>query len=66
MSTPEPLRYFYQGPQVPNVPFRMSEFRGYFSSEQAFRRAMAWAAELERRNCPRRAWRVRLGLDGTD
>ena len=64
MEAEHPTRFFYQGAQVPQVPFRVAEFRGFFPNETAFRRAMEWAAELERRNCPRRAWRVRLGLDG--
>ncbi len=65
MEPDYPSRFFYQGAQIPQVPFRLAEFRGFFPDEAAFRRAMERAAELERRNCPRRAWRVRLGLDGT-
>lgn len=56
-------RFFYQGAQIPNVPFRLAEFRGFFPTEQDFREAMRKAEMLERKNCPRRAWRVRLGLD---
>jgi len=63
MAEQEVDRLFYQGPQIPQVPFRISEFRGFFPTEMEFREAMKRAEFLERRNCPRRAWRVRLGLD---
>ena len=39
------------------------EFRRYFQTREEHQRAMARAIELERKGCPRRAWRVRLNLD---
>lgn len=43
--------------------FVEDEYRKYFKSEEAFRIAMDKARMLERKNCPNRAWRVRLNLD---
>ena len=51
--------------QMARVPFRDAEYRLYFKSEKDFREAMRRARELERKNCPARAWRVRLNLDNT-
>ena len=39
------------------------EFRRYFPTRQEHTKAMARAIELEKKGCPRRAWRVRLNLD---
>ena len=39
-------------------------YRAYFETPQAYQDAMKVAADLERRGMPRRAWRVRLNLDG--
>jgi hypothetical protein len=39
------------------------EFRRYFPTRQEHAKAMARAIELEKKGCPRRAWRVRLNLD---
>jgi hypothetical protein len=51
--------------QIARVPFQDAEYRLYFKTEKAFREAMEKARQLERRNCPARAWRVRLNLDNT-
>lgn len=51
--------------QMARVPFRDTEYRLYFKTEKAFREAMRKARDLERKNCPARAWRVRLNLDNT-
>lgn len=39
-------------------------FRYFFADPMEYRRAMARAAYLESVNCPLRAWRVRMNLDG--
>lgn len=39
-------------------------FRHFFASRAEYKKAMARAIELERKGCPRRAWRVRLNIDG--
>jgi hypothetical protein len=39
-------------------------YRYYFINPEDYRRAMERAAYLESVNCPLRAWRVRLNLDG--
>lgn len=44
--------------------FLDEEYRKYFKTEEDFRKAMETARRLEKRNCPNRAWRVRLNLDG--
>jgi len=41
-----------------------ASFRPYFVDEAAWAEAMSRAAWLESRNMPRRAWRVRLNVDG--
>ena len=41
-----------------------ASFRPYFVDEAAWAEAMSRAAWLEARNMPRRAWRVRLNVDG--
>jgi hypothetical protein len=46
----------------PTVGDRSFEF--YFTSPMAFQEAMQKAKELEKRGMYRRAWRVRLNLDG--
>jgi hypothetical protein len=40
-------------------------YRYYFINPEDYRRAMERAAYLELINCPLRAWRVRMNLDGT-
>ena len=39
-------------------------YRYYFIDPQEYRAAMERAAYLESINCPSRAWRVRMNLDG--
>lgn len=58
-------RPFGPAPQVAKVPFRTGEFRGFFKTEEGFLKAMEMAKQLEIKNCPTRAWRVRLNLDNT-
>jgi hypothetical protein len=41
-----------------------ASFRPYFVDDAAWAEAMSRAAWLESRNMPRRAWRVRLNVDG--
>jgi len=41
-----------------------ASYRHYFVSAEAYQAAMALAARLESKGMPRRAWRVRLNIDG--
>ena len=41
-----------------------ASFRYYFTTPEAYQEAMARAAKLEAKGMHRRAWRVRLNLDG--
>lgn len=41
-----------------------ASYRAYFQTAEQFQDAMTLAARLEAKGMPRRAWRVRLNLDG--
>ena len=46
------------------TPWAQRGFRHFFESREQYLKAMARAIELEKKGCPRRAWRVRLNIDG--
>jgi hypothetical protein len=52
-------------PHYPSEPSGDEGFRFYFPDPEEFRVAMIRAKQLDHANCPRRAWRVRMNLDGT-
>ena len=52
-------------PHYPADPAGDEGYRFYFPDPEEFRIAMIKAKQLDIAKCPRRAWRVRLNLDGT-
>jgi len=51
-------------PHYPSEPKGDESYRFYFTDPEEFRAAMIRAKQLELAKCPRRAWRVRMNLDG--
>lgn len=52
-------------PHYPSEPKGDEGYRFYFPDPEEFRAAMIRARQLDLAKCPRRAWRVRMNLDGT-